>query len=188
LVYNRGGVVLKTKKLAMTSVMAALMCLAGMLVHWAPALVPFSVLPVFVYISGLILGAEYASMAMIVYLVLGLFGLPVFAAAPFGGLGYILKPTFGFLLGYIAAAYVVGRVYREGSLWRAIVGVLLGLIVLYIFGLSYLYIILQWVLHRSTSIVGVLMIGFVPFILGDLIKAGIAVWVGQEVVRRRQAA
>lgn len=177
---------MNTKKLAMTSVMAALMCLAGMMVHWVtPALVPFSILPVLVLLSGLILGAEYAAMAMLVYLVLGLFGLPVFSAPPFGGFGYILKPTFGFLLGNVAAAYVVGRVYRQGSLIWAIIAVLAGLATLYLFGLSYLYIILQWVLHSPTSIVGVMMIGFVPFIVGDLIKAGIAVWIGQEVVRRR---
>jgi len=138
--------------------------------------------------SGIILGAEYAAMAMLVYIVLGLFGLPVFSSAPFGGVGYILKPTFGFLLGYVAAAYAVGKVYREGSLWRAIIGVLAGLVILYLFGLSYLYIILHWVLHRPTSLAGVLMIGFVPLLfMGDLIKAGIAVWVGQEVVRRRKA-
>lgn len=179
---------MKTRKLAMTSVMAALMCLAGMLLHWVPGLVPFSVLPIFVYLSGLILGAEYAAFAMLVYIVLGLFGFPVFATAPFGGFGYILKPTFGFLLGYIAAAFVVGYLYREGSLRRAIIGVLTGLVIIYLFGLSYLYIILRWVLHQQISVTGVLMIGFVPFILGDLIKAGIAVWVGQEVVRRRQGA
>ena len=180
---------MKTRKLAMTAVMAALMCLAGMLVHWvSPALVPFSILPVLVFISGIILGAEYAAMAMVVYLVLGLFGLPVFSSAPFGGFGYILKPTFGFLLGYVVAAYVVGKVYREGGIWRAIAGVLAGLITLYLVGLSYLYMILSWVLHHPTSVAGVMVIGFVPFIFGDLIKAGIAVWVGQEVVRRRQTA
>ncbi|TGE34102.1 biotin transporter BioY [Desulfosporosinus sp. Sb-LF] len=180
---------MKTRKMAMTSVMAALMCLAGMLIHWvSPGLVPFSVLPVLVFMSGIILGAEYAAMAMLVYLVLGLFGLPVFSSAPFGGLGYILKPTFGFLLGNVVAAYVVGRVYREGSLRSAIVGVLLGLVALYLCGLTYLYVILHWMLHRPTSIAGVLMIGFVPFILGDLMKAGVAVWIGQEVVRRRQSA
>lgn len=180
---------MKTRNLAMTSVMAALMCLAGMILHWFPGLVPFSILPVFVYISGIILGAEYAAMAMLAYLVLGLFGFPVFATAPFGGFGYILKPTFGFLIGYVAAAYVVGRVYREGRLWQAVMGVLAGLVIIYLFGLSYLYLILHWKLHQQTSVVGVLMIGFVPLLfVGDLIKAGIAVWVGQEVVRRRKAA
>ena len=180
---------MKTQRLAMTSVMAALMCLAGMLLHWVtPVLVPFSILPVLVLMSGIILGAEYAAMAMLLYLVLGLFGLPVFSAAPFGGVGYILKPTFGFLLGNVAAAYVVGRVYREGSQRWAIAAVLAGLVTLYLFGLTYLYIILHWVLHRPTSVGSVVMIGFVPFIFADLIKAGIAVWVGQEVVRRRKVA
>lgn len=177
---------MNTRKLAMTSVMAALMCLAGMIFHWvSPALVPFSILPVLVLMSGLILGAEYATLAMLVYLVLGLFGLPVFSSAPFGGFGYILKPTFGFLLGDVAAAYVVGRVYRNESLWWAILGVLAGLVTLYLFGLTYLYVTLLWVLHRPTTFAGVMMIGFVPFILGDLIKAGIAVWIGREVARRR---
>lgn len=179
---------MNTRKLAMTSVMAALMCLAGMMVHWvSPALIPFSILPVLVLMSGLILGAEYAAMAMLVYLVLGLFGLPVFSAPPFGGFGYILKPTFGFLIGNVAAAYVVGRVYRQGSLLWAIIAVLAGLATLYLFGLSYLFFMLYSVLHSSISIASV-MIPFGPLVLGDLIKAGIAVWVGQEVVRRRSKA
>lgn len=178
---------MNTRKLAMTSVMAALMCLGGMLLHWSPGLVPFSILPVLVFMSGIILGAEYAAMAMFVYLILGLFGLPVFSSPPFGGLGYILKPTFGYLLGNIAAAYVIGRIYREGSLGRGIVAVLAGIAALYIFGLSYLYIVLRWVLHNPASLYGVLAAGFLPFIWGDLIKAGIAVWVGREVVRRQEA-
>lgn len=180
---------IKTKKLAMTAVMAALMCIAGMIFHMvSPGLVPFSVLPILVLVSGIILGAEYGAMAMLVYLVLGLFGLPVFSSAPFGGFGYALKPTFGFLLGYVIAAYVVGKVYKEGSLKLAIVGVLAGLTTLYLFGLGYLYLILHVQLHRSTTLAGVFAIGFIPFILGDLIKAGIAVWVGHEVVRRRKTS
>ena len=56
----------------------------------------------------------------------------------------------------------------------------------YLFELRYLYIILHWVLHRPTNFAGIMMIGFVSFILGDLIKTEIAVWVGQEVMRRRR--
>ncbi|AET65849.1 hypothetical protein Desor_0091 [Desulfosporosinus orientis DSM 765] len=55
---------MNTRKLAMTSVMAALMCLAGMLLHWFPGLIPFSVLPVLVFMAGIILGAEYGAMAI----------------------------------------------------------------------------------------------------------------------------
>ena len=178
---------MKTRQLAMTAVMAALMAIAGMALRWvSPALVPFSILPLIVYLAGLILGAGYGALSMIVYVVLGLFGLPIFASAPFGGFAYVMKPTFGFLLGYIAAAYVTGLLYHPGSLVRAFIAVLGGLVVIYAFGLVYLYGILNWVLHKPTSVAGVLAIGFLPFIGLDLLKAAIAAIVGNEVVRRRR--
>lgn len=165
--------------------MAALTCLAGIILRFgSPALVPFSILPMMVYLSGLILGANSGAMAMFVYVFLGLLGLPVFASAPFGGLGYVLIPTFGFLLGYIASAYTVGKLYNRKSLLSAIVAVLAGVAVLYAVGLSYLYLILRFVLDRPTNVGLVLSIGFFPFILMDLAKAIIAAWVGHEVVRR----
>lgn len=178
---------MNTRKLAATAAMTALTALAGMVLRWAsPALVPFSILPIMVFLSGIILGAEYGALAMIAYLVLGLFGLPVFAAAPFGGLGYILKPTFGYLLGYIAAAYVSGKIYRPRSLARAILGVLAGLVVLYLCGLIYLYGAMRWAMHVQAGLAIVIAQGFTPFIMLDLIKAGIAAWAGNEVVRRRK--
>ncbi|HWQ89061.1 MAG TPA: biotin transporter BioY [Desulfitobacteriaceae bacterium] len=178
---------MNTKNLAMTAVFAALMCLAGLALRWvAPVLVPFSILPLIVYLAGIILGARYGALAMLVYIILGLLGLPVLASAPFGGLGYVLKPTFGFLLGYIGAAFVIGLIYKEGSLWRAVLGVLAGVAVLYLFGLAYLYGILNWYLHKPSSFAAVLAIGFFPYITLDLIKAAIAVVIGNEVVRRRK--
>ena len=178
---------MNSKKLVSTAAIAALTCLAGMALRWvSPALVPFSVLPVMVFLAGIILGGEFGALAMFTYIVLGLFGLPVFASAPFGGPGYIFKPTFGYLLGYIAAAYVTGKIYYPGKLWRAIIGVIAGLIVLYLFGLGYLYGVMRWVLHKPASVIGVIESGFLPFIVSDLIKAGIAAWAGNEVVRRRK--
>lgn len=177
---------MKSKKLAMTAAMAALTCVAGMSLHWVSAsLVPFSILPILVLMSGLVLGAEYGALAMLIYVILGLFGLPVFSSAPFGGFGYVLKPTFGYILGYVAAAYVVGKVYRPGSLLWAGIASISGLLVLYLFGLTYLYAILRWVLDRPTDVAGVLAMGFLPFITLDLVKAAIAAWAGNEVVRRR---
>jgi len=176
---------MKAKKLAMTAAMAALTCLAGMSLHWVSAsLVPFSIVPILVLLSGLVLGAEYGALAMLIYVILGLLGLPVFSSAPFGGFGYVLKPTFGFILGYVAAAYVTGKVYRPGSLVWAGIASLCGLAVLYLFGLTYLYGVLRWVLNKPTDVAGVLTMGFLPFITFDLIKAAIAAWVGNDVVRR----
>lgn len=177
---------MNTKNLAMTAVMAALMSVAGMALRWvSPALVPFSILPLLVYIAGIVLGPRYGALSMVVYILLGLFGLPVFATAPFGGIGYVLKPTFGFLIGYIFAAYTVGLIYKPTSLVRAVVAALAGLVVLYAFGLGYFYGLFNWVLHKPMSMTAVVAAGFTPYIGMDLIKAVIAAVVGNEVVRRR---
>lgn len=177
---------MNVQNLSRTAVFAALTCLAGMILRWvSPALVPFSILPVMVLLAGIVLGAKYGALAMIVYVTLGLFGLPVFSSPPFGGLAYLAKPTFGFILGYIGAAYVAGKIYRPHKFWTAILAVLSGLFMLYAVGLSYLYVIMRWVLLKPTSLSIVLAAGFFPFILLDIIKAGIAAWVGNQVVRRR---
>lgn len=177
---------MNVRYLSRTAVIAALTCLAGMILRWgSPALVPFSILPVMVLLAGIVLGSNYGALAMTVYVMLGLFGLPVFSAPPFGGLAYLAKPTFGYILGYIGAAYVVGKIYRPQKFWTAIAAVLGGLAVLYSVGLSYFYGIMRWVLHQPTSLSFVLATGFLPFILSDLIKAGIAAWVGNQVIRRQ---
>jgi biotin transport system substrate-specific component len=179
---------MNTRNLAKTAAVAALLCLAGMAMRWVtPALVPFSIIPVLVLIAGLILGPRYGALALIVYVFLGLLGLPVFASAPFGGIGYIFKPSFGYLLGDILAAYVVGKIYVRGNLLSAAFAVLAGLVALYTVGLGYLYIAMRFFLHLPTSVAAVFTTGFLPFIVGDLIKAAIAAWVGNEVVKLEKA-
>ncbi|WP_018214085.1 biotin transporter BioY [Desulfitobacterium hafniense] len=180
---------MNAQHLAKTAAMAALLCLAGMIMRWAsPALVPFSVLPVFVFLTGLILGPKYGSLAVIVYVFLGLLGLPVFASAPFGGIGYVLKPSFGYLLGDIAAAYTVGKLYNRQSLLSALLAVLGGIIVLYLIGLTYFYLVMHFILHQSTTMALVISMGFLPFIAGDLIKGGIAAWVGNQLIKRQRSS
>ncbi|MEL1135596.1 biotin transporter BioY [Desulfitobacterium sp. THU1] len=173
------------RSLAKTAAMAALLCLAGMLARWASAaLIPFSLLPLFIMLTGLILGPKYGSLAVTVYVFLGLLGLPVFASAPFGGIGYILKPSFGYLLGDIVAAYVVGKLYNRKSFLSAMLAVIAGIGALYIVGLSYFYLVMHFVLDKPTTVALVVSTGFLPFIFGDLVKGSIAAWVGNQVVKR----
>ena len=54
------------------------------------------------------LGSRLGALSQLVYVVLGLIGIPVFTAG--GGISYIFKPTFGYLLGYIIGAYVIGKI------------------------------------------------------------------------------
>ena len=66
----------------------------------------------FVLIAGLLLGKRRAAMSVCVYLIIGLVGVPVFASG--GGPAYLFRPTFGFLLGLIPMAFVVGLLSRKG--------------------------------------------------------------------------
>jgi len=110
---------------------------------------------------------------MFLYLLLGLLGLPVFASAPFGGVGYVLKPTFGFLLGFTVSAPLVALLLRRyGKSFLSMFFVsLFGLAVLYPLGLFYLWVIMREVVGKNLTGYEVLKIGFFPFIGFDVVKA-----------------
>jgi len=136
-------------------------------------IVPFSLLPFVVLLAGGLLGARLGALSMGVYVIMGLVGIPVFEKPPFGGPAYVLSPTFGFLIGFIVAAYVVGLILQErdpGPV-RLAVAMLAGVAVIYVIGLPYLYAIINYYMGTAIDIPGALMIGFVPFIGFDFLKA-----------------
>jgi biotin transport system substrate-specific component len=145
---------------------------------------PFSPVPVTaqtlaVLLTGALLGSRRGSAAVLLYLLEGLMGLPVFAGGQ-GGLASLIGPTGGYLLGFVAAAYVIGLLIERdwdrnwGTTFAALA---LGNAVIYAFGLSWL-----------TIFVGgesVLALGLWPFVPGDLVKlacASLAFSAGQHAV------
>lgn len=153
------------------------------------AAVPFSLVPLFVLMAGLLLGRDGA-LSLLVYALLGLAGVPVFAKPPFGGLAYLLQPSFGYVIGYILAAYVIGWLVERRALRSALqffLAATLGLAVLYLVGLPYLYLVLRFVLEKTLSWRQVLAVGLMPFIALDLLKAGIAAWLAAMIRPRLQA-
>lgn len=104
-----------------------------------------------VLLAGLLLGAKQGALSLLVYLLVGLSGIPIFAAG--GGIGYVLRPSFGFLLGFIAAAWVVGRLTEKRSNlpWTSLfLAGLAGLATLYAIGLVYKYAILNFYMGSVT--------------------------------------
>lgn len=149
-------------------------------------LVPFSLLPMVALLSGMILGSKLGAMSMLVYVLLGLIGVPVFASPPYGGFTYILKPTFGFLLGFIASSWTTGKIIeRNKSLLRNyFLASFLGLGIMYLFGLPYLYIILNFYINKPAGILDVLKLGFFPFIIPDVIKSLISSIFAKAIISR----
>lgn len=135
--------------------------------------VPMTLHTLAVLSLSVLLGPRLAFAAMATYLAAGLAGLPVFSGAPERGIGlaYVLGPTGGYLLGYLAASWLTGwleqRPWAQGRrLIGAAAAMLAGLAVVYAAGLLWLAAYLP-----SGQLVAA---GFAPFILGDLVKVGVA--------------
>lgn len=134
--------------------------------------VPITLQTLFVILSGLILGPKLGALSQIVYIILGLVGIPIFAGFT-GGLQSVMKPSFGFAIGFIFAAYAVGKiVYLEEkvstrNIWIAS---LVGTVVIYLFGLPYMYYILNVIMAKGLSFIAIVKIGCLLFLPGDLAK------------------
>jgi biotin transport system substrate-specific component len=134
---------------------------------------PFSPVPVTgqtfaVLIVGASLGSRLGPLSVMLYVVEGAAGLPVFAGGT-GGLARLGGPTAGYLVGFVVAAAIVGALAERGwdrRVWTAAIAMLAGEIAIYAFGLAWL--------ARFPLATGVLEAGLYPFIPGDLYKLSLA--------------
>ena len=128
-----------------------------------------------VIIVGAALGARRGAASLTGYMLLGLAGLPIFAG-PVAGPAYVLSPSFGFILGFIPAAFLAGwfaeRAWDRHPV-RAFLGFVLASIVPFVIGVPYLAAILALVLGKDLTVASVLDAGVLPFLLPGVIKAAV---------------
>ena len=179
---------LTVKDMTLVSMFAALACVPGMMIRFGvEGVVPFSILPFIALLAGLLLGGRLGALSMLIYIIIGLAGVPVFAVAPFGGPAYLVQPTAGFLFGFIGAAYAAGRItdtWRKKTLLSYTLACMAGLAVLYLIGLPYLYVILNFIAGKAVNVWQLLKIGFLPFIGFDMLKALAAAAIAVPVSRQ----
>lgn len=169
---------LTTKDIALIGLMAAVMCLA------APFSVPIGPVPIslatlVIYFTIYLLGAASGTISCLIYLLLGLVGLPVFSGFT-SGPEKLLGPTGGYLIGYLLMALVGGIFvdrYRKNILLQFL-GLVLGTAACYILGTAWL----AW--QASLSLKAALWAGVIPFIPGDLVKIAAAMVVAPQIRRQ----
>lgn len=112
-------------------------------------LVPLTFQTVVAVLAGLLLGPLYGTAAVGVYIFMGLIGLPVFTNG--GGFAYVVQPTFGYILGFAAAAFVAGLIGGKGkiTLLRALVAGGIGFLVNYLVGVPYFLLIWHFYMHNG---------------------------------------
>lgn len=135
-----------TIQLTKTATVLAIMVICAMFVKIPFYPVPLTLQTTIAILAGFILGWKYGTIAMAMYMIMGLVGIPVFSGLP-PSFAAIFKPSFGYVLGFVATAFVVGLLVKFvrrtfwNSLWIALVGVVTN----YIIGLPYFMLIVQTV-------------------------------------------
>jgi biotin transport system substrate-specific component len=118
-----------------------------------------------VLLVGALLGSKRGAAAMIAYIVEGAAGLPFFAGGA-SGVGILTGATAGYLVGFIAAAYIIGLLAERGlerSVRTSILPFLIGTVIIYVFGVTWLSVVLG-------SLNQGIEFGLLPFLIGDAIK------------------
>ncbi len=169
---------------------ALLTALAAQIVIPVPGTpVPITGQTFVVLLAGAALGSRAGAGSQLIYWLMGAVGLPFYAEAE-GGWSAAIGSTGGYLFGFVVAAWAIGYLAERGQdrkVSTAIPAFLAGNAIIYLFGVTWLFISIPGI----ESISGALIAGFVPFVVGDLVKilaAGLllpAAWKFVDLARRR---
>ncbi len=160
---------MKAKTISYVALFAALTAVGAFIKIPIPY-IPFTLQILAVYLAGALLGPRLGMLSQLGYLFIGLIGVPVFAEG--GGLGYVFKPTFGYLIGYVLAAYVNGWLierFRLSKIPAIFLANFASLLTVYFFGCVWLYWAMKWFVHTPISIYNTLLYGFILPVPGDLL-------------------
>ncbi|EON72028.1 biotin transporter BioY [Lysinibacillus sphaericus] len=177
-----------TLSLVMIAMFAALTAIGAFIKVPLPV-VPFTLQIVFVFLAGCLLGSRNGFQSQIVYIGIGLVGLPVFTQG--GGITYVLQPTFGYLIGFALAALVIGLMIDriESPTTKHFIGAnIVGLIVIYAVAVPYLYVSLNFWLHMKTSWSHIFLVGFLNSIVADLCIAIASALLAERLYKVFQSA
>ncbi len=147
--------------------------------------VPLTLQTLMVMFAGLILGSNRGAMSQVLYVLIGLMGIPIFAQG--GGPAYVFQPSFGFLIGSIPGAYLIGKIVEgkgDLSALRTLIALLAGQVIIYLCGLFYLYLNLNFIIHKPVSFYFTVKIGLFVFIPGDILKIIVAALVAAPIRRQ----
>ncbi|MCX7820228.1 MAG: biotin transporter BioY [Brevinematales bacterium] len=164
------------KKIALSIVGAMLMgALAQLKIYlpWTP--VPIVGSTFGVVLAGVLLGKNWGGISTLIYVILGAFGLPWFAGFS-GGIGVILGPTGGYLIGFVLSGFFIGYLIDKFQSSRKLLPLVLIMlfahfVLMYIPGLIQLGLWMTFVKGKPFNLVELLWAGAIPFIPGDIIKS-----------------
>lgn len=170
---------INVRAMVFTAIMAAIICVASPFAIPLPGLVPITLGTLAIYLSGALLGGKRATIAVIVFILIGAVGLPVFSGFT-GGFAKLMGVTGGYIIGYIPLALITGIFTKKSdkNMLLMPVGMVLGTAALYIFGTAW------FMIATGSGLAAALMSCVVPFLIGDGIKIVVATAIAQPIHTR----
>ena len=169
---------LKLRAMIITALFAAIIGVLAQMTIPLPV-VPITGQTLAIGLAATILGSRLGLLSVVLYIIIGAAGVPVFAEMK-AGFAVLIGPTGGYLVGFIPAVYIIGLYLEKTSFnfIQAMVANSLGMIITLLFGTIWLKYAadLSW----TAALTG----GLTPFVVVGLIKAGLAAWIG-VLIRRR---
>lgn len=158
----------KVKNMALCALFTALTAV-GAFIRIPVPVVPFTPQFLFTMLAGLLLGGKLGAVSVGLYAFLGLAGLPIFAEG--GGLWYFLKPSFGYIIGFVIGSYVTGKMTEkpEGlTMGRILAANFTGLAIVYGAGMVYYYVICNYVINTPIGLWPLFLYCFLLAVPGDI--------------------
>ena len=178
------------QKLGFALVFACLTGLAAQLrlpLPWTP--VPITGQTCAVLISGALLGAFWGGISQLIYVMLGVAGVPWFSHGG-SGLSWLIGPTGGYLIGFILNTFFIGYVvdsYPKVKSFCALVAIMFfgNFFFVHLLGVFQLHLWLSFIQHTPKTIWQLLLAGWFPFIIGDVIKTVIAATITSRILLKK---
>ncbi len=172
----------RTKNMVLCSVFIALI-VVGTFIRIPIPVVPFTLQLLFTMLAGLLLGGKLGTTSVCIYIVMGLLGLPVFAEG--GGIGYILKPSFGYIIGFAVASYITGVIANKvfnPSYKRLFAANFIGLGIVYLFGMLYYYLMSNFYLGNPIGLWPLFLYCFILAVPGDIVLCILGAFLGKRMI------
>ena len=158
----------KTKNLINCSLFTALIAIGAFIKIPVPV-VPFTLQFLFTTLAGLLLGSRKGTISVVAYMLLGLAGLPIFSEG--GGIWYIFKPSFGYIIGFCLGTFVTGLIserMKEKTVPRYLLANFIGLLIVYAAGIVYYYVICNYVIDTPIAVGPLFLYCFLLAVPGDI--------------------
>lgn len=159
---------MKTKGVIYCGLFTALIAVGAFIKIPIPV-VPFTLQYLFTMLAGLLLGSRLGTLSVLSYMLLGLAGLPIFSEG--GGIWYVFKPSFGYIIGFAVGTFVTGWIaehMEKKTITRYLIANLAGLFCVYAIGMIYYYIICNFVIDTSIAVGPLFLYCFVLAVPGDI--------------------